>query len=124
MSHLTTVATQLRDSSALIAALRKLGYAVELNQKIRDYYGEQVLAAIIARNVGRGYDVGFTRQADGTFRAVADFSMLGEDSAKWTQRVTQRYAVEVLRGQATRQGYRVTGEVQDKQGNIQLLLEV
>lgn len=127
MSHFTTVATEIRDQATLLRALKIMGCEVALNSDIVDWYGKRVLVAVAALRVtpgiGKMYDVGFARADDGTYKIVCDFD--GAPKAReWVKQLTQRYAVERMRGAAMEQGYRVAGETKAKDGSIMLMLEV
>ncbi len=122
ISHFTTVKTEVRDAPTLLRAMQALGCTVERDARVRGYMGDTTKAAVVVRLPG-GYDVGFVLNADGTYAAVADFTM-SREAAVIVQRIVQRYAAERLRGAAAARGYRVVGEQTDAQGNIRLMLEV
>lgn len=142
MSQYFEMETCFRDPEALIAALmqvecyggkhwtREQIEAWENGQTLIDYHGlkRPEKANIIIRREhvgGASNDIGFVRRDDGTFRAIIseyDREALGYN-AGWLGRLSQRYAVAVLRGQAAKRGMRVV-QSQGEDGKIKLQLTV
>lgn len=135
MSHYATVQTVFRDQAALIKALEDLGFKgkIEVHAEAQNLYGYQgdmrdQKAHIILRrkHVGSASnDIGFVREADGSFRAlISEFD--GREGAydkPWVGKLSQRYAYHVTVGQATAKGYRVVS-TKEKDGRLLLELEV
>ncbi|MBP8260986.1 MAG: DUF1257 domain-containing protein [Verrucomicrobia bacterium] len=74
MSHFTKVKTVIRDQAVLCEALRQLRHQFRAGENlvVRGYRGTQQTAQVVV-NTGCEYDIGFQRQADRTFDAVADW---------------------------------------------------
>lgn len=132
MSHYTTVKTKLVDQAALVKALADVGYA-ELEvyaepEGLRGYRGDLRAdrAHIIIRRrfiSSLSNDVGFLRQADGSFTAIIsefDAQSRGFNQA-WLNKLHQRYAYHVAVDQLTSQGFSLIEE-RDENGEIVLTL--
>lgn len=126
MSHYTSIALEIRDREALVAALGDLGIGkVEVHaspQPIRGYDGQTRRAEVILRGVGYyGGDVGFRRTRDGRFEAVLDQDdeqQLGRD---WRNRLLQRYGRHVAVARLQKKGFRVVRE-EAREGKLHLVL--
>lgn len=147
MSHTTSLKSIIiRDVSALHAAARELaeqGVPCKLleNAKPRMYYRDQHGNCEYVLNLSGGqYDVGFEKQADGTYVPVFDEwgnHVSGQIGASCPMPDTpegraqhqigkymQLYAKHAAINLATEQGYIVEGSTYDNEGNIQLELSV
>jgi hypothetical protein len=133
MSHYSEVTIAITDEDCLVAALVRLGFAgkVEIHPEAQVLYGYRgdvrpQKAHLIIRRGHVGWaanDLGFERQADGTYRVwVSEFDQQqnGYDTA-WMGRLKQAYGVEKARVEARKQGYRVS-ERQLDDGRIRLVL--
>lgn len=130
MSHFVECRTEFRDPQALIAALVACGFdasAIEVHEQAVPLYGYQgdvrpQKAHLIIRrqHIGQGAnDVGWERQADGTYRAwVSEFDAgVGpyahrQDQARFNQRtqnrLRQEYAYQVIARQQRTRGRSVS----------------
>jgi hypothetical protein len=130
MSHFTTIKTEIRDENALVAALADVGYAeVERHPTAQHLYGyqgdrrAQTAEVIIRRKyVGSASnDIGFKRQADGTFEAIISEFDRQKHSQHWVDQVAQRYAYHVVLTEVAKIGGIVEQEsVRD--GEIELVV--
>ena len=142
MSHYTEIKTAFKDQAALIDALVEIGFArgsIEVHEAPVTLYGHHgderpERAEIVIR---RHYlsiasnDIGFARQADGTFQAIISeydemaghhainptAKALGGYNAAWLGRVKQAYAARVVEKQAASRGLR-TERRKDAAGRI------
>ena len=75
MSHFTKVKTVIRDQAILCEALRQLHHQFREGENliVRGYMGGTQTAQVVL-NTGCHYDIGFQRQPDQTFDAVADWA--------------------------------------------------
>ena len=71
MSHFTTIKTSFRDKDMLLRCLREMGHRVEEEATIRGYQGDHKVD--VAVRMSNGYDIGFSRQPDGSYGLVADW---------------------------------------------------
>ena len=112
MSHYLDVKTQITDVEALVAALCRVETKIGRNWTVKDievhevadnlvgYHGDrraQKANLIIRRhNVqGAANDIGFVKQADGTYSAIVSEYDSGNGYGKtWQQRLMTFYAVE------------------------------
>ena len=130
MSHFTTLQTQLADVKALHAALADLGFKeVEVYDKAQPLHGyrgderAQTAEVIVRRqHVGPlSNDLGFKRNAGGTFDALISEYDRAKYSQEWLDRLTQRYAYHAARAKLEEQGFALVSEEQ-KDGRIHLVL--
>lgn len=130
MSHFTTLKTQIADVKALQAALADLGFKeVEVHGTAEYLYGylgdaRSQTAEVIVRRKHVGWlsnDLGFKRNANGTFDAIISDYDRRKYSQEWLDRLTQRYAYHVARAKLEEQGFVLTSEEQ-KDGKIHLVL--
>lgn len=137
MSHTTTISVSFTDRAALVQALRDLGIKVESHAKpvpIQTYQGakEKQEAEIVGPRIGYfGTDIGFTRNASGTYTAIVDGYdvsrglRIGKDGATvrdWLPQLRRRYARNVAVAAAKVKGFRVESETTDATGAIRLVL--
>src|SRR6266576_3649780 len=106
MSHFTTIKTKITEAKALLTALADLGFKeVEFHETPQHLYGyrgdkrAQSAEVIIRRKFvgGASNDIGFKRQADGTFEAIISEFDRRKYSQEWLNRLTQRYAYHATR---------------------------
>ena len=131
MSHFTTLKTQITDVKALQAALADLGFPeVEVYTTAEHLYGyrgdvrPQTAEVIVRReHIGRlSNDLGFKRNAGGTFDAVISEFDRSKYSEDWLRQLTQRYAYHVARAKLQEQGFTLVAEETAKDGRIHLTL--
>jgi len=72
MSHWFTVETRFQSGTAIKKAANSLGFQVRHNTKCRGYNGQTKECDLVMKLPGN-YDVGFQKQADGSYAVVADF---------------------------------------------------
>jgi hypothetical protein len=129
MSHYTRVRTVLRDPEILVRALAEVGLTkVERHaqaQALVGYRGDQRAqkAEIIVRrkHIGRlSNDLGFARQADGSYEAIiSDFDRRRFDQA-WLDRLAHAYGRQATLRFAAEHGYSIEERVE--QGRTKILL--
>lgn len=145
MSHTTTLkGVVIKDVAALRAAVAELiqqgvNCALLENTKPRMYYSEQHTKCDFVLNLKDGqYDVGFDKQADGSYRPVFDewgrhisgqigaacpLPTTAEGRAQHKiGKLLQSYQKHVAINAAVMAGYAVEGAITDDQGNIQLTI--
>lgn len=134
MSHTTTLKTSIKDVRAIRQAAKECGVELLENAKPRMFYQDQQKfnSEFVLRLKGR-YDVGLNKQKDGSY-ALA-FDPWGGDiqrelgnAAKGPNAVVgkflQAYAKHAAINAATAKGYSVSGTSIDKNGNVNLILNV
>ena len=131
MSHFTTIKTQFVAIDALVKALRDLGFpkveAHEQAQPLHGYQGDirQDTAEIIIRRkfVGRlSNDIGFKRQADGSFAAIISEYDRAKYSTPWLNSLLQRYAYHAVKQKLDQQGFSLVEEEVKQDKTIHLVL--
>ncbi|MFM2302688.1 MAG: hypothetical protein RLZZ135_91, partial [Cyanobacteriota bacterium] len=66
MSHFSTLRTKITDAEILKTSLQDLGVNVKTETDLRGYQGQRVRADIVAILEG-DYDLGWSRNSDGSF---------------------------------------------------------
>ncbi len=131
MSHFTAIKTQIKDAAALVKALSDVGFKqVEVHDTAQHLYGfqgdirSQTAEVIIRRKHigGASNDMGFQRQADGTFEAMISEYDRRQYSQQWLNQVTQRYGYHVLMATAPAQGFTVEEEDVLADGTIRVVV--
>jgi hypothetical protein len=125
MSHFSTVKTELRDRTALLAALTDLGHDPQEGAlPVRGYRG-QTQTAELAIGQPNGADIGFRRNpATGCYELVTDLEL-------WTQAVpverflaqlNQRYALRSILAASAEEGFQVAEQSSSLDGTIELVV--
>lgn len=143
MSHFTRMKTTIRDGEVLVRCLRESGYRVELDTKIRGYQGSSQ-AVDIAVRLSEGYDVGFSRSADGTYEIVGDWwgvrgtsrdafartvgdgvraieEEMRRQAEELERRMRREYALEKTLKELKQQGFSVVEKVAEDDGTVRLM---
>ncbi len=94
MSHFNTLRSKLTDVEILKSSLRNLGIVVQTDAEVRGSNSQRVRADIVAVLEG-GYDLGWSRNADGSFDLIADLWGVARkhDMAALITSINQNYAV-------------------------------
>jgi hypothetical protein len=128
VSHFTNVETKINDLAALKTALQELGLELEEgteNQlvKVRGWKGS-TLAAEAKIKASKSYDIGLQLTEQGTYKLVADWwgieEETQEESAKLQQRILQTYAKHKVKAEVAKQGFTLDEEAVEADGTIKL----
>ena len=94
MSHFSTLRTKITDSEILKASLRDLGISTQTNADVRGYNGQRVRADLVAVLEGE-YDLGWSRNSDGTYDLIADLWGVAKkhNPTALINSINQKYAV-------------------------------
>jgi len=85
MSHAAKITTEFKSEDALRAACEALNVPLTANAKARAY-GGQVLPCDLVMKLPGSYDLGFTRERNGTYSLVCDNEVMYEhDNGRNTQ---------------------------------------
>ncbi|HCF28850.1 MAG TPA: hypothetical protein DEV81_16985 [Cyanobacteria bacterium UBA11049] len=105
MSHFRTLRTKLTDAEILKSSLQELGIFVNTNADVRGFNGQKVKADIVAVLEG-GHDLGWKRNANGSFDMIADLSGVAKthDQAELITALNQKYAVKQTLAQVKQLG--------------------
>lgn len=131
MSHFTSIRTQIKDRDTLLKALADMGFAqVEVHDSAQHLYGYQGdiradTAEVIIRRQSIGpfsNDIGFKRQADGTFEAIISEYDRDRYSQEWLNQLTQRYGYHTLMATAPAQGFNIETEEVLEDGTIRVVV--
>jgi hypothetical protein len=105
LSHFRTLRTKLTDAEVLIATLRELGIYAQINANVRGFNSQQVQADIVAVLEGE-QDIGWSRNANGSFDMIADLPGVARenDLNKLLGLINQKYAVNKTLAQVKQSG--------------------
>jgi hypothetical protein len=94
MSHFSTLRTKITDVETLKTSLRDLGISVKSEADVRGYNGQRVRADLVAVLEGE-YDLGWSRNGDGSFDLIADLWGVAKkhNQTELINSINQKYAV-------------------------------
>jgi Protein of unknown function (DUF1257) len=94
MSHFSTLRTKISDAAVLTSSLRDLGITVKTEADLRGYQGQKIRADIVAVLEG-DYDLGWSRNADGSFDLIADLWGVAKkhNQTELINSINQKYAI-------------------------------
>jgi hypothetical protein len=125
LSHYSHVKTKISDQECLLKALTDLGFGKdkvkvhETAQKLEGYQGDkrqQTAEVIIPRKYvqSAANDIGFKKQADGTFQAyISDYDK-SKYNNDWLGKLSQRYAYHKLKEEVESGGLYIESESEEK----------
>ncbi|MEL6555337.1 MAG: DUF1257 domain-containing protein [Cyanobacteria bacterium J06621_11] len=116
MSHFSTLRTKITDAEILKSSLNDLGVNVKTEANIRGYNGQNVRADIVAVLEG-DYDIGWSRNADGSFDLIADLWGVAKkhNQTELINSINQKYAVNKTLAEVKRPGL--------QNANVRLVLQ-
>lgn len=116
MSHFSTLRTKITDAEILKSSLSDLGVTVKTEANIRGYQGQNVRADIVAVLEG-DYDIGWSRNADGSFDLIADLWGVAKkhNQTELINSINQKYAVNKTLAEVKRPGL--------QNANVRLVLQ-
>ncbi|KKD38168.1 MAG: DUF1257 domain-containing protein [Limnoraphis robusta] len=105
MSHFSTLRTKISDAEILKTSLRDLGISVKSNADVRGYNGQRVRADLVAVLEGE-YDLGWSRNSDGTFDLIADLWGVAKkhNQTELINAINQKYAVNKTLSEVKQRG--------------------
>ncbi len=130
MSHFTKIKTLIREQERLCEALRELHHQFRQGENlvVRGDRGNTQTAQVVV-NTGCSYDIGYQRQGDGTYEAVADWDYgIPREAAPQFQKdnflseINQRYQRLTVREMAKVRGYTIESERVLPSGEIELVV--
>jgi len=119
MSAYHQYATQFEDQACTVQALQDVsGYKAIVHDKAQplyDYVGKkrpETAEIVVPRNQinGAANDIGFKKQANGTFQAIISEYDRGHHNEQWLNKVKQAYSVRRGIGAAEKRGFTVTSQ--------------
>jgi hypothetical protein len=105
MSHFSTLRTKISDAEILKSSLSDLGITVKAESDVRGYQNQRVRADIVATLEGE-YDLGWSRNADGSFDLIADLWGVAKrhNQTELINSINQKYAVNKTLSEVKRPG--------------------
>jgi hypothetical protein len=130
MSHFTKVRTVIREQVQLCETLRQLHHQFREGERLTvNGYMSNTETAQVVVNTGCSYEIGFQRQANGTFDAVADWDwgIRREAAPRFQQdtflsEVNQKYAHLNVLQEVRERGFVVEEERVLDNGEIELVV--
>ena len=128
MSHFTQVETKINDLACLKLALADLNLEfAEATEnelvKVRGWKGS-TLTAEAKIKASKSYDIGLQLSEEGTYKLVADWwgieEETNEEAEKIQQRVIQCYAKHKVKAEVAKQGFTLDEEHVEADGTIKL----
>lgn len=124
MSHFSNIKTQIRNLNSLKTALNDLGIDWKGGQNtVKGYQGQTRNAQVVIEQENN-YDIGFSW--NGTeYELVADLEYWQQPLTVdgFLRQVTQRYAYNTVKSEATQQGFHVAEEQNNEDGSIRLVVQ-
>ncbi|MDA0266356.1 MAG: DUF1257 domain-containing protein [Cyanobacteria bacterium] len=116
MSHFSTLRTKVTDAEVLMTSLRDLGISVKSDADVRGYNGQRVRSDIVAVLEG-DYDLGWSRNTDGSFDLIADLWGVAKkhNQTELINSINQKYAVNKTLAEVKRPGL--------QNANVKLVLQ-
>ncbi len=105
MSHFSTLRTKVTDAAILVSALNDLGISVQTDADVRGYNGQRIRADIVAVLEG-DYDLGWSKNADGSFDLIADLWGVAKrhNQTELINAINQKYAINKTLSEVKRPG--------------------
>ena len=128
MSHFTQVETKINDLVALKAACVEMGLEFEEASenelvKVRGWKGSS-LTAVAKIKGSKSYDIGLQLTEEGTYKLVADWWGIEEETNETqqvlTQKIVQRYAYHKVKNEVAKQGFTMDEEAVEADGTIKI----
>ena len=128
MSHFTQVETVINDLVCLKAALTEIGLEYEASTesalvKVRGWKGS-TLTAEAKIKASKTYDIGLQLTEEGTYKLVADWWGIEEETNETQQQITQkivaRYAYHKVKNEVAKQGFSMDEETVEADGTIKI----
>ncbi len=124
MSHFSTLRTKISDAEILKNALKDLGISVKTSADIRGYNGQRVRADIVATLEGE-YDLGWSRNSDGSFDLIADLWGVAKkhNQTELINSINQKYAVNKTLAEVRRTGHTLVAQGVANDGSARLTIK-
>jgi hypothetical protein len=105
MSHFSTLRTKITDAAILTSSLKDLGIQVKTEADVRGYNGQRIRADIVAVLEGE-YDLGWSRNTDGSFDLIADLWGVAKkhNQTELINSINQKYAINKTLADAKQPG--------------------
>lgn len=124
MSHITQLATQIKDLTLLGKIAKKHGYALTIEKSKIQGVGRSSVDATLNIQGSQGIAVGFQKEAkSGAYSMVADMWGVNSKDRKFLDSLTQEYGVEIAKQELMKQGYNVSNIKTLADGSIGIVLE-
>ncbi|MGL5034037.1 MAG: DUF1257 domain-containing protein [Microcystaceae cyanobacterium] len=105
MSHFSTLRTKITDVEILKASLQDIGINTKTEANVRGYNGQQIRADLVAVLDGE-YDLGWSRNVDGSFDLIADLWGVAKkhNQTDLINAINQKYAVNKTLSEVKQRG--------------------
>jgi hypothetical protein len=105
MSHFSTLRTKITNAEILTTSLNDLGITTQIEADVRGYNGQRIRADIVAVLEGE-YDLGWSRNSDGSFDLIADLWGVAKkhNQTELINSINQKYAVNQTLSEVKQRG--------------------
>jgi len=124
MSHFSTLRTKITEAEILKSSLKDLGISVKTQADVRGYNGQRVRADIVATLEGE-YDLGWSRNTDGSFDLIADLWGVAKkhNQTELINSINQKYAVTKTLSEVRRTGHTLVAQGVGSEGMTRLTIQ-
>lgn len=132
MSHFSRVKTKIQDKNLLITCLEDMNLQISQNTEIKGFEGIQ--SVDLAVQMAQGYDIGFSRNSQGSYDIVADWwgvkdtkkeSFIDDLKKQFEEvenRIKRQYALKTIEEETRKKGFNVVEKTEEKDGSIRILV--
>lgn len=134
MSHYSEINIEINDEDCLVQALEELGFKGKVERHIMatglfgyrgDMRAQKAHVIIRKANVGHASnDIGFEKQADGTYKAWISEYDAHKYNTKWLNKLKQGYSIAKIKKEVLKKGKRITHTMTQENGKIKVVIEV
>jgi hypothetical protein len=128
MSHFTQVETKINDLVSLKTALAELNLEFEEATesglvKVRGWKGS-TLTAEAKIKASKSYDIGLQLTEDGTYKLIADWWGIEEETNQTQEQIMQKvtvcYAKHKVKAEVAKQGFTLDEEIVEADGTVRI----
>jgi hypothetical protein len=128
MSHFTQVETKINDLVSLKTALAELNMEFEEATesglvKVRGWKGS-TLTAEAKIKASKSYDIGLQLTEDGTYKLIADWWGIEEETNQTQEQIMQKvtvcYAKHKVKAEVAKQGFTLDEEIVEADGTVRI----
>jgi len=123
MSHFTKIQTKIYDKELLISTLKQLNYNVsEGRSTLMGYNGQKTNIDILIK-LNSSYDIGFTRNKEGSYQITADWwGVTQVKKEDFIRDVKQNYSLNMIRREMKKKGYKLVEQKNLEKNTIKVVV--
>lgn len=132
MSHFSRIKTKITDKNLLIACLNEMGYQILENTELKGFNETKKVDLLI--KMSRGYDVGFSKNAQGSYDIMADWNGVKKlDSKTFSHelveqfetvknKIKQEYAIKTIEEMTEKSGFELVKKENNLDNSVRILV--